>query len=244
MLFIQLNFHVEKINIENLGCVFATEIKNLHRFYSVLFISFDEYLLAKHFISDTPLYYFPYVTAVKSMPNTKKDIDVLYLGHGNPFNIQGAKWFLDFVFPYLKQNISITFCGKMISGLSADYRSKIIQGGITTIEFAENLDVLYSKTKVVMVPILGGTGMKIKTVEAMVHGIPVVSTLFGMDGFPDKFEGGPLVSDDPIEFAKHINNLVSDDVLYHSIVKRQNAYYNKYFSYSYIKNILEKVFVV
>jgi glycosyltransferase involved in cell wall biosynthesis len=230
MLFTQLSFLDKNISIENLGCVFAAEIRNLHHFHSCFFISFDEYLLAKHFVSDVRLYCFPYVATANNMPSTKKNIDLLYLGHNNLFNVQGAKWFLDSVLPYLHQNISITFCGKMISGLSADYRAKIIQSGITTIEFAENFDVSYSKTKVVMVPMLGGTGMKIKTVEAIAYGIPVVSTLFGMDGFPDKFESGSLVSDDhPIEFALYINNLLSNDGLYHNTANKQNAYYKKYF---------------
>jgi glycosyltransferase involved in cell wall biosynthesis len=242
MLFIHMNFHIKNIKIENLGYVFATEIKNLQRFQSVFFISFDEYLLSRHFISDASFYYFPYITTVSSRLSIKKDIDLLYLGHDNPFNVQGIKWFLDFVFPYLNSNISITFCGKMLSGLSADYCSKIIQSGITTIEFAEDIDALYARVKVIMVPILGGTGMKIKTVEAMAHGIPVVSTLFGVDGFPDKFENGTLVSDNPIEFASYINNLLSNDELYYNTIEKQNAYYKKYFSYSYVKNIFEKVF--
>jgi glycosyltransferase involved in cell wall biosynthesis len=247
MLFTQLYYLDKNIDMDKVGRIFSAEIKNLTHFHYGFFISFDEYFLTKRFVSSAKFFYFPYIAekkihCEKNKLRCKKTIDLLYLGHDNPFNIQGANWFLDSVFPNLKPNISITFCGKMVSKLSNYYLMKIRSYGIATIDFLEDIDELYSNTMVVMVPILEGTGMKIKTVEAMAHGIPIVSTLLGIDGFPDKFENGCLTADDPIEFALNINNLLSDDDLYYTTINKQNAYYDKYFSSAYVKNLLEKVF--
>jgi len=61
---------------------------------------------------------------------------------------------------------------------------------------------------------LGGTGIKIKVVEALSFGIPVVGTDKAVDGFFQKTGNGFQVSDDPQKFADMIMQLNSDPALY------------------------------
>jgi glycosyltransferase involved in cell wall biosynthesis len=167
---------------------------------------------------------------------------VLLLGAYNPHNIKGAAWFLDKVLPCLPKNILITFCGKFLTGLSTEYHEKIVQYDINAIDFVNDLEALYGKTKIVIVPILGGTGIKIKTLEALSYTIPVVSTLLGVEGLPDKYENGCLVADNPADFAANITRLLNDDMFYQSTRNKAKSYFNKYISYERNMKVLEKCF--
>ena len=74
---------------------------------------------------------------------------------------------------------------------------------------AESLDDLYSRTKIAIVPMFDGTGLKIKTITAMSYGIPVVGTCAAVDGFADKKENPCLITNN--EKANVI--LKSDDFI-------------------------------
>jgi glycosyltransferase involved in cell wall biosynthesis len=224
------------------GKVLDEDLKSLNYFNTYIYNSFDEMLFWSRFFPDKKHYFFPPVTQIKELPDLIKTIDVLCLGYVNPYNIEAAYWFLDNVCPLLPKNISITFCGKFTSALEAVYLVKIKEYNITTIDYADNLEELYAKTKIVIVPIKGGTGIKIKTLEALSYSIPVVSTILGVDGFPDKYENGCLVSDEPDEFANNIKNLLEDDVFYSKVKNKQNEYYRKYFSYESNINIIKNIF--
>ena len=239
--FIQ-QLYFNQIKIKNIGKAFMNELNALKYFHRYICISFDEMLFWSKLLPNREFYFCPPVNQINRTPHNNKNIDVLYLGALNPFNIEGVCWFLDEVFPLLNKNISITFCGKFLSGLESSYIEKIRKNNIKTIDFAEDLRDLYTKTKIAIIPILNGTGIKIKTIEALSYSIPVVSTLLGVDGFPDKFESGCLVSNNPVKFASYIENLLGSNEYYEEIINKQTAYFNKYFSYERSKSIIEEVF--
>jgi hypothetical protein len=238
--FIQFSF---LNNIQNVtGKVLEEDLKSLNYFHSFLYNSFDEMLFWSRFFPSKKHYFFPPITPLKKLPDLKKTIDVLCLGYINPYNVEAAYWFLDEVCPLLPGNIAITFCGKFTLAIESEYLKKINEYNISTIEFVENLEELYAKTKIVIVPIQGGTGIKIKTLEALSYSIPVVTTVLGVDGFPDKFENGCLVSDNPKIFANNIIKLLQDELFYYSTQNKQNEYYKKYFSYDVNITTIKNVF--
>lgn len=83
---------------------------------------------------------------------------------------------------------------------------------------------------------LTGTGVKVKVVEALAHGLPVVSTLRGIDGLPNKSLNGCLVSDDPAEFAQNIITLLSNKEEYNT----QSTFAKELFNNSFSKAVLYK----
>jgi glycosyltransferase involved in cell wall biosynthesis len=81
---------------------------------------------------------------------------------------------------------------------------------IEKVFFADNLNIYYHASKIAICPMLKGTGIKIKVVEAMSYGLPVVGTEKAVDGFSDKKNNGCLVSDDEKEFADIIKSLLNN----------------------------------
>ena len=85
-------------------------------------------------------------------------------------------------------------------GASDELRHAVAQlpdgSGVELAGFVDDLDAEYAAAAVALVPVLQGAGVKFKTVEALCHGVPVVTTTVGAEGI----EGDDLyagLADDP-----------------------------------------------
>ncbi len=235
----------QKCEFEKIGQNIEDELKMLSYCDYIACISADEYQFFSRFFPNKQFYLLPHFMESKDFLNTKKDIDCLFVGHSNPYNRDSVIWFIDQVYPHLKKGLNITICGKvneMIKKKRPKYYKKMQDLGFNLIDFAQDLDVLHARTKVVMVPMLEGTGLKIKTVSAMSYGIPVVATELGVDGFLDKTENGCLVSNDPQIFARNINELLTNETLYAECSRKIQNYFKKHFSVEMGKQKLNEIF--
>lgn len=104
------------------------------------------------------------------LPQTKQEeVGLLFVGSYFHENIIGLKWFVDNVMPHV--NYRLTIIGKGMENLSLN---KIYD--IRTMGYVENLSEYYANADAVILPILGGSGMKVKTAEALMHGKHVIGT--------------------------------------------------------------------
>lgn len=219
------------------------EFEAMKKFDVVTSISNDEKLFYEKFFNNQKFYFLPHFLKLNLLPNTTKDIDVLFLAHNNPYNLEAALWLAKNVVPQLPNDIKLTICGKVweeIDKLSEKEKSLFIN--VTRINFAPNLNDLYARTKIAVVPMFGGTGMKIKTIDALSRGIPVIATPLGVDGFPDKNENGCIVTDNPNEFTKNVIELVYNEQFYNTTRDRCIDYFKKYLSLEANKKKLIEIF--
>ena len=61
-----------------------------------------------------------------------------------------------------------------------------------------------------IVPLRLGAGIKIKVLESLASGLPVITTSVGAEGIIAENNRDVLIEDDPISFAKKLNNLIID----------------------------------
>jgi glycosyltransferase involved in cell wall biosynthesis len=59
-------------------------------------------------------------------------------------------------------------------------------------------------------PILSGSGVRVKLLEAFAAGIPVVSTRLGAEGLADQDGDICALADEPAEFARRVVDLLRD----------------------------------
>jgi len=59
--------------------------------------------------------------------------------------------------------------------------------------------------------------LKIKVIEALSFGLPVVGNLRAVDGLSNKLDNGCLVTNDPKEFANKIELLLTNEQFYSEI---------------------------
>ena len=195
----------------DLGKLFKTEINQLKKFDAIWAISAEEQFIFSQFLPEKEILTIPHgVESNFNLKSATKEIDLFYVASNNPHNLNSAKWFFEKVYPLLPKNIQITVVGR-VNQVIDDYSN------VRKIEFAESLDKLYKSSKVTICPMLSGTGLKIKVVESLSYGIPVVCNERGVDGLLSKINNGCLVSNNPNEFASFIEKLLNDEKYYNKI---------------------------
>ena len=80
-------------------------------------------------------------------------------------------------------------------------------------EVESSVDFMNSKA-IGIVPLLSGSGMRIKIVEGMALGKPMVTTSIGAEGNPAKDGKEVMIADHPSEFAQKILQLINDRTLF------------------------------
>ncbi|EJO33612.1 capsular polysaccharide biosynthesis protein [Achromobacter marplatensis] len=140
--------------------------------------------------------------------------DLLFIGSNSDPNVAGLLWFLEEVWPILnleagvnlKIQGNITRNPKIQRAITAAVRSSAIHAG----GFVKDLGDVYKSASVVICPIRYGTGMKIKVVEAMSYGMPIVATTAALEGISDAY--GINAVDSPEEFAAEIQAMLGSDI--------------------------------
>jgi len=89
-------------------------------------------------------------------------------------------------------------------------RSLTPASSVELTSFVESLAELYQQSHVVVNPARVGTGLKIKTVEALSYAKAVVATQVGGEGLEDGWQTALRVEDDAERFAAAIAELLED----------------------------------
>jgi len=93
--------------------------------------------------------------------------------------------------------------------------SKVVVTG-----FVESTLPYFRSADVFVVPLLNGTGTRLKILEAMAAGIPIVTTTKGCEGLDVVDHEHVLIADDPEQFARHIVTLLHDGDLRNKLITR------------------------
>jgi glycosyltransferase involved in cell wall biosynthesis len=81
--------------------------------------------------------------------------------------------------------------------------------GIETPGFVEDLAAAYRSARVVVAPLLHGSGTRLKIPEAMAFGRPVVATSVAAAGLSVDIEHGVVIADSATEFAERCAELLT-----------------------------------
>jgi glycosyltransferase involved in cell wall biosynthesis len=82
--------------------------------------------------------------------------------------------------------------------------------------FVDDLPSFYQNAKMAISPLLEGTGVKIKNIEAIEYGLPIVTTSIGAQGLERFINRGLLIADTPKNFAEAIIKLCNNDEFFES----------------------------
>lgn len=140
-----------------------------------------------------------------------KNIDLAFVGPESHIpNRHGLQWFLNNVWekiliqhPNTTLHIIGTWKQSTISNWTQTYKNICFEG------FVDNLISAIQK-KIMIVPILEGSGIRMKILEAANNGVPFVSCTAGAEGLGFKDGENCFITDDPIIFAERINELLNN----------------------------------
>jgi glycosyltransferase involved in cell wall biosynthesis len=98
----------------------------------------------------------------------------------------------------------------------------------------EDILPFYQRTSICVVPLRAGGGTRLKILEGMALGRPVVTTSIGCEGLEAVHGKHLLIADDPAGFADHINRLMSDAALYRSIAQSARQFVESHYGWDAI----------
>jgi glycosyltransferase involved in cell wall biosynthesis len=131
-------------------------------------------------------------------------------------NAQGLDWFCRDVWPLVRHRVpqaTLTIAGPGLRR-SADGALAVPAAwrlpGITTVGYVTDLEDVYRASIAMIAPILGGSGVRMKLLEAMRAGMPTVTTRDGAAGLAVVDGREMFISDEPARFAECVARLVSD----------------------------------
>lgn len=127
-------------------------------------------------------------------------------------NIQGMKWFVNKVMPEVVENhpgVKICIAGKNMPSWFFNKQNKNLQ-----VEGIVADAVKYQEDKpILIVPLLTGSGIRVKILEAMAMGKTIISTSIGAQGIPLENDVNILLADTPDEFVAQITRCLNSEDL-------------------------------
>lgn len=128
---------------------------------------------------------------------------VLFVGFmARQENVDGLIWFLDSVWPDLLSAVPNAVLRVAGGAMAPTLQQHInaVHPRVELLGFVPDIDSEYRAASAVIVPLRAGAGVKFKTIDALLQGVPVVTTSVGAEGIGgnDLFAG---LADEPAGFA-------------------------------------------
>lgn len=138
-------------------------------------------------------------------------------------NEQGVMWFLKKVWPLVlsaQPNVKFHLAGKGLSKTDP----RFFQTGIVNHGEVDDAEVFMQSHGIMIVPIQAGSGIRIKSLEAMALGVPVVSTSIGAQGLTVESGTQMIIADDPEGFADGIIQLLLNPAASQEMTQQARVY--------------------
>lgn len=172
-------------------------------------------------------------------PQVMKNQNIIFVGGFKHLpNVDGIKWFIHDIFPLISENnkkVCLYVAGANppteIRDLASD--DIIVTGYVSD----ERLRELYNQSRVALVPLRFGAGIKGKVLEGMFNGVPVVTTSVGAEGLTS-IDKCLWIADDATNFAKAVNEFLYDDDLCLKYAVAGQDYIRHHFSIKIAEDIV------
>ncbi len=154
---------------------------------------------------------------------------ILYVGSSNPFNVHGLREFVAQAWPSILARVpdaTLRVVGSVPEESHAGADRVLHIGRVADAELARE----YQNAHVVVNPQVAGTGLKIKCVEALSAGCPLVLNRAGADGLEEGEGMAFFVSDNWRQFADHVVTLLKDDRTRLALEVQARAFADRMFS--------------
>lgn len=159
-------------------------------------------------------------------PNAKVPIISFIGNYGHYPNVDAVLFFGKKIFPFIQEKIKgvkfyVVGREPPPSFLKMAKKNK----SINILGFIDDIENIYKKTQVFVCPVRLGGGFRVKIIEALGYGIPVVSTTIGIEGlFKYNFNNNPILYASNIKgFASSVIKLLNNkDLRRETIKKGQN----------------------
>ncbi len=230
------SFQLTVLEEEQLKQTKRQEIEDLQKYDAIVTLTQKDKDFLKSEGVMVPIYVSPAAVQTTSLPYQKWNGKLSFVGgyvHGP--NKEGLDWYIEHVIPLLGDN------APMLDIVGKGWPEKYSHSKINIIGFVPNLPEAIHGS-IMIVPILSGSGMRMKIIEAMALSMPIITTSVGVEGIKLIDKESCLIADEPKDFAEAINYLVTHPEKCQSLGERANNVFRQYYSIEVLSGIRNKVY--
>ena len=216
-------------NLEHLRCSREEEARELRRADILLAIQDEEERLLREMCPDRSVLCVRHAVSLPAFttPPAGEANNLLYVGNKYDPNIRGLQSFFDTAWPAIvsrRPEVRLTVCGRIC---------EVFPDSIPNVTFAgvvPDLNPFYESAHIVINPVTYGTGIKIKSIEALAHGRCLVCTSQGTLGLGAPESLPVVVAETGAEMVEAILTLLSDTGKRHALETESYTYARNHFS--------------
>ena len=164
-------------------------------------------------------------------------------GFQHPPNEDAAMWFVAEILPLIRAHVPSATLDIVGSNPTGKVRALAQEEGVTVTADVSDADLsaFYARARVAVVPLRFGAGMKLKVVEALRGGVPLVTTPTGAQGLAGLHDAA-IVAEQPEEIAAGVCRLLVDDEAWEDVNRAQIAFAKERFSEAVLSSSLLAAF--
>lgn len=137
-------------------------------------------------------------------------------------NVDAAVWFCREVWPRVVAALPDARL-QLVGRNPADAVRALVSPTVEVTGTVPDLTPWYARARVALAPLLAGGGSRLKILEALAAGRPVVASSVGVEGLEDLIGRGVVVADDPADMAAALVDLLRDPVRSQALGKAGTA---------------------
>ena len=149
---------------------------------------------------------------------------MLFVGGTMGINVHGVSWFIDRVLPLVRRQVpeaELWLVGGICDRIGT-------AAGVRRFGFVDSLDDLYRRAAVVINPQQFGTGLSIKSIDALLHGAALVTSASGARGLEDGAASAFLLAESAEEFGDYLAELLREPTRREALAARGAAFAGRY----------------
>jgi polysaccharide biosynthesis protein PslH len=113
---------------------------------------------------------------------------------------------------------------------------------VTVTGFVDDVRPYMERAQVYLCPMRDGGGTRLKILDALAIGVPIVATQMALEGIDVAADTDVLVANEPGDFVNQIVRLVDDQALWNRLRTNGRAFVERHFAWPVIREEMEKAF--
>lgn len=138
-------------------------------------------------------------------------------------NYDGLEWFLQHVWPELVTAIPDLEFDIIGAGLPTTFMERFRHKNLHFRGFVDDLEPYRQTATIFVAPLFSGSGMKLKIVEGLASGLPIVTSSYGAEGIDINPGEHYMLANNKQEFINSIQTLLADKQLRENISQKAKA---------------------
>ncbi|MFH1202026.1 MAG: glycosyltransferase [Candidatus Omnitrophota bacterium] len=173
-----------------------------------------------------------------------KSIDILFVGHMLHYpNVDGLLYFCDKIFPLIKSKmpgVNFHIIGSNMG--SIDLEKIKDDKNIRIVGEVDDVRPYLARSKLLVSPIRKGAGLKVKILEALAMGIPVVATSQSVKGLKIEPEDPVYIGDTPGKFSDTVIGILNNGLSQNGLAEKARGVIDRFYDSKGISSQMELLY--